>query len=113
MSALKKVENHWFVLYIQRWGVPGEFLGGRWWRLGGPWGSLGSLGVARTSLSGSEWTLGVDVPATDHFVMYIGGNMMILWSPLGLRVSLSKLRHLWYRVVLGPYRYCKQYLEQI
>ena len=56
------------------------------------------------------WSLGIVVSATDHFVTYIGRNMMFLWSLLGLRLLLIKLRRLLYRVVLG-YRYCKHYLE--
>ena len=92
MGALKSIENHRFVLHLQRWGVPGV----RW---GGPWGSLR---VPGTSLGGSEWSPGVEVSATDHSVTYTKENIMFLWSPLGLRHSLAKLRRLLYRVILGP-----------
>ena len=100
MGALKNRKNRWF-LFISR-GVPGGLLGAPW----GPWESLAvsweSLGVLGTSLGRSEWSLGVDVSDTDYFVMYIGGSMMFLWFPLGLRHSLTKLRHLRVRVFFSP-----------
>ena len=88
MGALKKSENV-NCYFISSAGVPLRVHGGSlrdlWCCLGGPWGGPWvSLGVARTSLNGSEWSLGVDVSATDHVVMYFGGNMMFLRSPLGL-----------------------------
>ena len=84
MGALKNIEKPLvFIAFPELggpWGGPGESLGVHRRSLGVPWGSLGVLG---TSLGGSEWSLGVDVSATDHFVMYTGGNMMFLWSLWG------------------------------
>ena len=80
-------------------GPPGRSLEVLGAPVGSPWGSLGVPGM---SLGGSEWSMGVDVSATDHIAMYTMGNIMLLWSPLGLRHSLGKLRHLLHPVVIGP-----------
>ena len=81
-------------------------LGGPWGDPGGPWEVPGgSLGVPGRPSDVPE--LIRVVPGGRCFChrplchLYTG-NVPFLWSPLRLRVSLTKLRRLRYRVVLGP-----------
>ena len=99
MGALQNIEKPYVFLLFLRWGVPGGSLEVPDGSLEDPWGSLGVLG---TSLGGSEWSLGIDVSATDHFVMHTKGKYYGSVVPLGLRLSLMKLRRPLYQVVWAP-----------
>ena len=40
------------------------------------------------------WSLGIDVAATDHSIMYTEGHIMFLWSCLGAAIFVEEVDRL-------------------